>query len=235
MKILVGIPTSFHKEYCLKEFSKGIKELTYKEKEVLFVDNSKDDNYLKKIRNLGFQAIKGPYFDAPVKRISASRNVLINTAIKENFDYILFLDQDTIPPKDSIERFLKGNKPIICGIVFSRAKSPDGKPAYTPNVYKIIPADKELPDMVELSPGEIASNKLLRVVSCGGACIFVSKEVFTKVRFREDLKQCEDRWFCIDLYKTNIPLYCDTSIKCKHLVTNREYIWKNGELVRAKQ
>lgn len=232
MKVLVGIPTSFHKEYCLEEFSKEVKELTYKEKEVVFVDNSQDDIYLEKIKKLGFNAIKGPYFDAPVQRISASRNVIIDKAIKENFDYILFLDQDTIPPKDAIERFLKGNKPIICGIVFSRAKSLDGKLYYTPNVYNIIPSDKELPDMVELSPIEVSSNKLLKVVSCGGACIFVSREVFTKIRFREDLKQCEDRWFCIDLYKNNIPLYCDTSIICKHLVINREYTWNNGELTK---
>ena len=151
------------------------------------------------------------------------------------FDYILFLDQDTIPPKDSIERFLKGNKQVICGLVFSRAKSQDGKPAYTPNVYKVIPSDKELPDMIELSPEEIATNNLLKVVSCGGACIFVSRGVFTKIRFREDLKQFEDRWFCIDLYKNNIPLYCDTSIRCKHLIINRDYVWKNGELIKAKQ
>lgn len=118
--------------------------------------------------------------------------------------------------------------------MFSRAKSIDGKPAYTPNVYKVIPSDKELPDMVELSQEEIASNKLLRVVSCGGACIFVSREVFTKIRFREDLKQFEDRWFCIDLYKNKIPLYCDTSIRCKHLVLNREYIWRDGKLIRKE-
>ncbi len=234
MKILIGIPTSFHKEYCLNKFSEGIKELTFKEKEILFVDNSKDNDYIKKIKSLDFQAIKGPYFDSPIQRISASRNIIIDKAIKENFDYILFLDQDTIPPKDSIERFLKGNKPIICGVVFSRAKSLNGKPAYTPNVYKVIPSDKELPDMIELSPEEIASNKLLRVVSCGGACIFASRKVFTKIRFREDLRQFEDRWFCIDLYKNNIPLYCDTSIRCRHLVTNRDYVWKDGELIKSK-
>src|SRR3989344_6993870 len=235
MKVLVGIPASFHKEYCLEEFSNGIKKLTYPKKEIIFIDNSPHNNYIKKINCQGFNAIKGPYLDAPVQRISASRNVIIDKAIKGNFDYILFLDQDTIPPKDSIERFLKGNKPIICGVYFSRAKSQDGKLVYIPSVYKIIPSDKELPDMTWLSPEEIASNKLLNVVSCGGGCIFVSREVFTKIRFREDLKQCEDRWFCIDLYKSNISLYCDTSIICKHLVTNRGYIWKDGELIKAKQ
>ncbi|MBS3134532.1 glycosyltransferase [Candidatus Woesearchaeota archaeon] len=231
MKVLVGIPASFHKEYCLEEFSNGIKKLTYPKKEIIFIDNSPHNNYIKKINCQGFNAIKGPYFDSPIQRISASRNVIIEKATKENFDYILFLDQDTIPPKDSIERFLKGNKPIICGVYFSRAKSKDGKLTYLPSVYKVIPSDKELPDMIGLSPEEIASNRLLNVISCGGGCIFASREVFTKIRFREDLKQCEDRWFCIDLYKNKIPLFCDTSVKCKHLVINRTHVWKDGKLI----
>jgi len=188
MKVLVGIPTSSHKEYCLEEFSSGLKKLTYLHKEILFVDNSPDNKYLEKIKNAGFNAIKGPYLDSPVQRISASRNKIIDRAIKENFDYIFFLDQDTIPP--------------------------------------------ELPDMRELTHEEIFSNQLHKVVSCGGACIFIHKEVFTKIRFKEDLKQCEDRWFCIDLFKHKIPLFCDTSIKCKHLVANRTHIWKDGQLIK---
>ena len=232
MKVLVGIPTSFHKEYCLEEFSSGLKKLTYLHKEILFVDNSPDNKYLEKIKNAGFNAIKGPYLDSPVQRISASRNKIIDRAIKENFDYIFFLDQDTIPPEDAIQRFLAHNKKALCGICFSRAKNAEGKLIYLPNVYKIIPSDKELPDMKELTHEEIFSNHLHKVVSCGGACIFIHKEVFTKIRFKEDLKQCEDRWFCIDLFKNKISLFCDTSIKCKHLVTNRTHIWKDGQLIK---
>lgn len=232
MKVLVGIPTSFHKEYCLQEFIEGIKSLTYKNKEIIFVDNSKDDNYIKKIKEKGFNAIKDSYSDSPVQRISASRNKVIERALKENFDYVFFLDQDTIPPEDAIERFLNHNKKVLCGICFSRKAGP--RKNYTPNVYKVIPSDKELPDMRELTHEEIFSNKLHEIISCGGACIFVHKDVFKKIRFREDLKQFEDRWFCIDLYKNNIPLFCDTSIKCRHLVTNRTHVWKDGELIKVR-
>ena len=234
IKVLIGTPTSFHKEYCLKEFTNGLKKLTYPKKEILFVDNSKEDTYLKKIRSLGFNAIKGLYFDSPVQRISASRNKIIEKAIKEDFDYIFFLDQDTIPPEDSIERFLKHNKKALCGICFSRRAFVAGKPIFTPNVYKVILSDKELPDMKELTQEEIFSNELHEVVSCGGACIFIHKDIFKKVRFKEDLKQFEDRWFCIDLYKNKIPLFCDTSIKCKHLVLNRTHSWKEGQLIEIK-
>ena len=159
---------------------------------------------------------------------------IIEKAIKEDFDYIFFLDQDTIPPEDSIERFLKHNKKALCGICFSRRAFVAGKPIFTPNVYKVILSDKELPDMKELTHEEIFSNELHEVVSCGGACIFIHKDIFKKVRFKEDLKQFEDRWFCIDLYKNKIPLFCDTSIKCKHLVLNRTHSWKEGQLIEIK-
>ena len=58
-KILVGCPTSFHKEYCLNEYAKSVKELSYNNYDILLVDNSSDDNYLDKIKSYGLNAIKG--------------------------------------------------------------------------------------------------------------------------------------------------------------------------------
>lgn len=236
-KILAGITASFHKEYCLEPFLVGLKALTYENKDILFVENSKHNNYFNKLKSLGLNVIKGPYYESPIKSISTSRNILIDKTLEGNYDYFFSLDQDTIPPKDAIERLLSHNKEVTCGLCFSRSLV-NNKPVLAPDVYKIIPntEDKEinLPSMVWLTPEEVDSNKLIKIVSCGAGCLLLHKDVIKKVRFNEDIEQSEDRLFCIDLFKNNIPIYCDTSVKCKHYILNRPYIWKQGKLYKRE-
>jgi len=137
-RILVGCPTSFHKEYCLKEYAESIKNLTYKNFDVLLVDNSKDNGvYIEKIKELGLNAIKGLYFEGAMDRIVASRNILAQKTIKEDYDYFLSLEQDVIPPKDIIEQMLKSEKKIITGVYFNH-NNIDGEIKLIPLVYKIV-------------------------------------------------------------------------------------------------
>ena len=75
-RILVGCPTSFHKEYALEQYAESIKSLTYPNYDILLVDNSKDDVYFKRIKKLSLPVIKGPWFESARDRIIASRNIL---------------------------------------------------------------------------------------------------------------------------------------------------------------
>ena len=235
-RVLVGVTASFHKEYCLEPFLKGFNSLTYENKDVLFVENSQHDNYFNKLKSLGLNVIKGPYFKSPIKSISTSRNILIDKALNENYDYFFSLDQDTIPPKDAIERLISHNKQVTCGVCFSRTII-DGKVILAPDVYKIVPNTEnkeEFPSMKWPTEEEIRSNKLIQVVSCGAGCLLLHKNVIKKIKFREDLEQSEDRWFCADLFKNNINIYCDTSVKCKHYILDRPYLWKQGKLYKKE-
>ena len=74
-KVLVGCPTSFHKEYALKQYADAVKSLNYDNFDVLLVDNSQDDVYLNKIKEHRLNVIKGPYFESAIKRIIESRNI----------------------------------------------------------------------------------------------------------------------------------------------------------------
>jgi len=235
LKVLIGCPTSFHKEYCLNEFIQGLRDLTYNNHEILFVDNSENYDYRQKIESYNFKVLKGPWDESPIKRISKSRNVLIDYALKNNFDYLFLLDQDVIPPRDAIERFLSWNKKALCGIYFNTIINEYKQKVLIPGVFKVIENSEDeegLPSMRILSDDEIFSKSLLKVVSCGGGCLFLHKDIINKVRFRENLERCEDRWFCIDLYKNKIDLYCDSSIICKHFILNRSYKWKEGKLIK---
>jgi glycosyltransferase involved in cell wall biosynthesis len=233
MKVLVGLPVSHHKKECLQQCVDGLNALTYENKKILFMDNSKDDDYKKKIESLGFEVQKGPYAKMPVQRISKSRNKLIDYALENNYDYIFFLDHDVVPPTNAIEQFISRDKKALCGIYFNTVTNPQKQKIIIPGVYKVIPDTKDeegLPSMRLISQEEVFSEELIKVVSCGGGCLFLHKDIIKKVRFNEELKQCEDRDFCITLFKKNISLYCDSKNLCKHFIKNRAYVWDQGKL-----
>ena len=224
-KVLVGCPTSFHKGYCINEYAEAIKNLSYDNYDILLVENSEDNEYYKKIKQLNIPVIKGPYFESARDRIVASRNILKEKAI-QSYDYLLSLEQDVIPPKDIIERMLSHNKKVISGIYFNRNVFEDGI-KLIPLAYVEIPGNEELPSMRTLNENELLSNKLIKIISCGLGCILIHKDALKKITFRYEKNSFDDRWFCIDLYKNNIELYCDTSIKCKHFILNRPFQWKD--------
>ena len=219
MKVLIGCPTSFHKEYCLNEYSEAVKELKH---DVLLIDNSPNDEYLEKIKKLGLNVIKGKYFEGALDRIISSRNLLRKYVLENDYDYFFSLEQDVIPPLDIIERLLKHNKKVITGVYFAHNKFPDGKTELMPLVYKLV----EKRDMRPLNQEELWENQgLMQVVSCGLGCVLIHRSVLEQVRFRYERDVFDDRFFCVDLFDKKIPIYCDTRIKCKHLILNRPYPW----------
>src|SRR3989344_3253635 len=82
-KILVGCPTSFHKEYALKEYAQAIKYLIYNNYDYLFSleqDVIPDKNILKKLISHNKKVISGIYF---VHNIIDNKRILIPQAFIE--------------------------------------------------------------------------------------------------------------------------------------------------------
>jgi GT2 family glycosyltransferase len=225
LKLLVGCPTSFHKEYSLKEYADSVKSLDYNNYDILIVDNSQDDVYLNKIKEYGLNAIKGPYFKGAIKRIIESRNILRKYVLDNNYDYFLSLEQDVIPNKDILNKLISHNKEVVSGIYFVHNIINNQKKLIPQVFIELKNKTNELPDMRWLTETEFLSNKLIKIVSCGLGCVLIHRKILEKIEFRSENNNFDDRFFGIDLYKKNIPMYCDTSVKCKHLILNRPYPW----------
>ena len=63
---------------------------------------------------------------SPLKfTVADSRNMIASTAVEDGFEWLLFIDHDTILPQDTILKFnemmLKGDVPIFGGLYFSRS------------------------------------------------------------------------------------------------------------------
>lgn len=248
-KILVGCPTSGLYEFCLDEYVKAVKSLTYKNYDVLLVDNSKDDNYKKKIQAKGLKSIKGPYFESAMKRITESRNLLRKYFLENNYDYLFSLEQDVIPPKDVIEKLLKHNKKIIAGIYFMPIKEEPNKIKFKPVLWD-FPTEEQWQATLEdpfmkkkidekkatkedmrrqFTAEEVKESKVIEVKTSGLGCILIHKDVLEKVSFRNKpgVKCFDDVYFCIDARSNNFKVYADTSIKCEHLFLKKPWHWED--------
>ena len=220
-RVLVGCPTADYKAYCLDEYLKALKKLTYKNCDFLIVDNSKTNEYAERIKKAGFKVIKDVCLPLAKERIVHSRNLIKKYMVDNNYDYFLSLEQDVIPPEDVIERLLEAGKEIITGIYYSEYKM-HGKPIIRPLIWKQV---KDKPDMIEFMTKEAESNEVVEVDVCGLGCILISKKALEKIEFRveEDKGTFDDVFFCMDAKKNGFKIYADTSLKCKHLIKGMEW------------
>ena len=233
-KILVGSPVSDMYDYCFNEFVQSRKSLSYKNHNLFFIDNSKTENFSKKLKenNLPFSRIK--YIENARKRMIESRNILRQKVLDEGYDYLLNLDQDIIPPEDIIEKMLKHGKKILTGVYFvynnQYASSPSNY--LIPTIWISDNLDKETFDGASvrlMHPKETQEDKIIRIVSCGSGCLLIHKSVLEKIEFRYDafFPYFDDNWFCRDAFYNNFEIFVDTSIKCTHLIKNKPWSWIN--------
>jgi len=230
VKVLVGCPTAETHKYCFKEYSETVKNLTFKNKKILLVDNSKTSNYFNYIKNNRINAIKASYSESARDRIVRSRNILREIVLKEDYDYFLSLEQDVIPPKDVIEKLLRHKKDVVSGVYFARIKSLKDK---TVKLLPLLWAGKKGSynpyTMADIDINLIMEDNFIKVKYCGLGCLLISRKVLEKVKFRYDPKYTtfDDLHFCQDVRDNGFEIYADTSVKCKHLILNRPWSWDN--------
>lgn len=228
MRILVGCPVSDYKGYCINEYADSVKNLGYKKYDILLADNSNGDLFSKRLKELGLPFIRCDYHESARERIVGSRNRLREYALDNDYDYFLSLEQDVIPPRDVIQRLLKHDRKVVSGVYFA-VNFYHGKHQLLPLVWADF--DEKTKRMFYLQDDRLWDGKLIEIAACGLGCVLIHRDVLNKINFRYDKNNKEgfdDVWFCKDLRENNIKLYCDTSVKCKHLI--RDWSWKRIKL-----
>ena len=240
-KILIGTPTCYLYEYCLREFAVSVKQLTYPDYDILLADNSPDDEYLKKLKQHGLPATKSPFLKSARARIVAARNVLRQYAIENNYDYFLSLEQDVLPPKDLIEKLLSHKQKIVSGLYYNlnnQYEFPQLKPGtiQLPLAYKLFSKQEESKPAKEqllrrLTKEEVGEKKRLLLRMSGLGCLLIHKEALKKIEFGyyPDSLASDDRCFSDKALEHKFPIVLDTSAICKHLFQKRPFDWSTIE------
>lgn len=241
-KILVAGPTYDGMKYCHDKFIDRLKNLSYDNYDILLVDNSKDKNFFKELRKeSGFDTIHLSLGDIPkMKKLVRSRNKILSYAIENNYDYVLMMDVDVIPPADIIQRLLSHDKDVVSGIYYN-VFMVDRKKKICPVAWKCF-SDKELEEIRtqvsskhiaskenlrrHLTPDEANSGELQEVIipSCG--CMLLSRKAFGRLKYGlldvpEGFTTTDDIYFCKKAREIGFKLYCDPSLQCEHLVSGK--------------
>ncbi len=242
-KVLVGCPTYEGMNYCLAEFINRIKELTYKNYKILIVDNSDKGEFFEKLKKIeGIELIRDTNGKTNMDKLVNSRNRIIDFALMENYEFILMLDQDVIPPKNVIEELLACNKDVVSALYYNYFMS-GGRGESLPVAW--MPVTKEefeemkkrvtFPSSVKsnldlrrhITEEEASSGNVLEVMHPSAGCILIKRKVFEKIRYGLldlggiNAKTSDDIFFIKKASEQGFRIYCNTNVRCDHLVAGK--------------
>lgn len=144
-----------------------------------------------------------------------SRNKLAAKAMKDEFDYVLWLDSDMVFSPDILEKLIADDKDMVSGLYFRRT-SP-----YTPVIYK----DSELKDgrLVWSDYTDYPKGELFKVAGAGFGCVLMKTDmIFDMIGkygdwFTPLYSSGEDLSFCYRARELGYEIWCDSRIKCGHM------------------
>lgn len=141
-----------------------------------------------------------------------ARNNFCKQAIRDESDYILWLDSDMTFPRDTLARLLADDKDIVTGLCFRRTTP------YTPCLFKEL---RKTEDEIRFKGygDDFPRNRLFEVEGCGAAvmlmktdCLFdIGHDWFTPMKGAG-----EDTSFCIRAREKGYSIWCDPTIKIGH-------------------
>lgn len=183
--VLVVVGYTDYKYYTLPLYPRAYDELTYENKELLFVD---ENNYP--------EIATFPTGDRIASEIRAFG---IREAKKRDFEWVLFLDVDLIPDPDVIQKLLNCNHPFVGGVTCTRG-NPDGLIGHRYIDYKSL-------ERIPLN--DTKGERVIEIGGISGAMMMIHKSVFNKCDYSgykgiyhyPNRTTCDDEWYCIEVHK----------------------------------
>ncbi len=133
-----------------------------------------------------------------------ARNKLVEDALELEPTHIFFLDDDTLPPPDAIDRLLSCKKRIVSGLYFGRH---DPKPI----------AFERLSDGRYTS---IVRNGLFKADAVGLGCLLVEADVFRAMPlpwFSLSHDKDEGIYWCEKVRDMGAEIWVDSTVVCGHI------------------
>lgn len=163
-------------------------------------------------------------------QIAHNRNKLVDRFLKSKYEWLLFIDSDTLPPFDVLE-MTKNGKDICSGVYFQWKEN-----KLIPLVYKKSETDFHEEYKVF---NDVSDEELVEVDGFGAGCLLIHKKVFDKVEkpyflFEYDenglVALGEDFYFAEKAKKAGFKVWVDRKMVCSHFkVVDLKALnnWKN--------
>ena len=233
-KVLIAAPVGGKKLYSMDMWSEWIRVQSHENYDVCLCMNGSSRETLtpqieKYLINIPYVILYLKDSDrmTTIQKITFSREAIRRYAIEKKYDYIFFLDTDTIPAyKDTIERLMSWEKDFVSGLYFYK------------NSKVAVAIDEKTNTNVAFDKIEeaVLLNNLIKIWGCGFGCLLLSKKLFIKCEFDYSLfgeERTDDFGYCHLIDSKQIPRYLDPLILCKH-IGEKEYIPVLNNYIRLK-
>lgn len=150
-----------------------------------------------------------------VQPVDNARNQIVDEFLKSDCTHLFFIDADTIPPVDALDKLLSHNKDITSGL--------------TPIVYHNEKDGYHTGmNCTDLEENRVQPNTgLVEIKGAGGSCLLIKRNVFDKMKppyfrflYSDDNGKAtmvsEDIYFMAMALGYGVKAYCDTTVVCKH-------------------
>lgn len=224
-RVLICCPIGGQKQYSIVDWFDWIVSQNYSNYEIAVCVNGEGKDELakkfqqtelrdvhgneKKIAVLGLNDEGRKY--TVIQRLTFSREILRQFAIEKGFDYLLFLDSDTIPlTMDAIERLISWEKEAVSGVYFYKFSS---QPV-------VIDRDTATNISLEKLKEGYEGNKLTEVWGFGFGILLLDVKALTDCAFDYKVfgeERSDDFGYCHVLENKGIKRWCDARVICKHL------------------
>ncbi len=178
----------------------------------------------------GMSAMAEEPFGFPV---ADARNFIVEKAIKDQFEYLFFIDDDLIIPKNTLVTLmnhLKNGYDVASGFYYRK---------YFPlESCSMIEDDKNRPDRVNFEIGETFDDVL---VMCSGCTLFKT-EIFRKINppwYKEifvkgKIQVTEDTYISQQIRNVETPVetILDTGIQCIHVDKDKGIFYGHSDIVQ---
>ena len=219
-KVLIGIGTCSNFDYVEKHCLEKIFSQTYRDFDVLLVDNSKDIIHSMHLRHDFPEAnvihIKRPaLFRDACKEI---RQYIVDYAIY-NYEFLFFVDIDFILQEDTLAKLLHHNVDFVTAPIgymhqaFSTCFLQDFEEKRSSKLPYLPPLKPITWTMMKHKP------YFIEIIAVGLSCALVRCSILPGIKFRVTHKQkaiMEDFYFCSDIRKKGIKLFLDKTISTIH-------------------
>jgi len=243
-KILVACPVN-SRGWIIPYYLRNLLKLDYDKKliDIFWIVNNCTDNSLallkefKKEHEKEYNSIGIQVYNSKIKFtddrkmeirekysyywLAELRNRLLKKCVALNTDYLLSSDCDILFKSDILKRLLSHNKHIVSSLLYNGylvAKSKDEAYKY-PNILRKADNNR-YEHIVTYRVRYPEKNSVGTLLPCDltGACILISKEVCSKVKYGWH-KQGEDEYFCHSAKQAGYDIWCDISMFSQHVMS----------------
>lgn len=161
--------------------------------------------------------------------IDRMRNMAAQTALNNDFDYLLFLDDDVLVPFDGLQKLLDADADIAAGNVIIR-----GYPFE--NMYFDYTEDGNLKN-VPFDDNPATKHDVINVGAVGFSFALISVDLLKRIPkpfFITGPNNTEDIYFCVKARKhaPNCTIKVDKSIECGHILWSEIISPQNREIFK---